>query len=342
MSAAIATPAPTSAVEDVKRQWLNYTVVTTQPQLASAIAEIMETDGPVAVDFETARVSDRASYDPLHGRLRLIQLAVVGAGGPRQWVVDCDRVDPIAVQALLADPAKEKLIFYCHFEAAWARVHLNCQIRNIYDPCVSFKVAQQRLGAILRDPQLGPPVVDRVLPGWREQLPADLQTVTRVLLGVELAKGMQESDWATAELTCEQLDCAALDAAVLHPLAQRTRKLDRLLCTDARVAGMVTMLRWYVQRDWPQERIDREDGSREFCWRVAYAQTEAELDALAAELPMTSIARYNRERLAWVIDWQRRQLTSATPAAADPGGSFRAPARQPSAASGGLLPCAAT
>jgi ribonuclease D len=55
--------------------------------------------------------------------------------------------------------------------------------------------------------------------------------LSRDLLGVELNKQQQTSDWGAATLTPEQLDYAASDVLHLHALKE---KLDALLAREKR------------------------------------------------------------------------------------------------------------
>jgi ribonuclease D len=61
---------------------------------------------------------------------------------------------------------------------------------------------------------------------YRTEVEHGLKDVARRELGVEMSKEMQQSDWSAEELSEEQMNYAALDAAVLVPLRDRLR--DRL------------------------------------------------------------------------------------------------------------------
>jgi ribonuclease D len=60
-----------------------------------------------------------------------------------------------------------------------------------------------------------------------------LKDLCRDLLGVELSKQQQSSDWGAAELTDEQLRYAASDVLHLHALKA---KLDQMLAREGRQA----------------------------------------------------------------------------------------------------------
>jgi ribonuclease D len=59
-----------------------------------------------------------------------------------------------------------------------------------------------------------------------------LKDLTRELLGLEISKAQQSSDWGAAELTPEQLNYAASDVLNLHALMGR---LDGMLRREGRV-----------------------------------------------------------------------------------------------------------
>jgi ribonuclease D len=58
-----------------------------------------------------------------------------------------------------------------------------------------------------------------------------LKDLTRELLGIELSKQQQSSDWGAPELTTEQLNYAASDVLHLHALRE---KLDAMLKREGR------------------------------------------------------------------------------------------------------------
>jgi len=59
-----------------------------------------------------------------------------------------------------------------------------------------------------------------------------LKDVTKELLGIELSKEQQSSDWAAAELSAEQLRYAAADVLNLHAIRER---LDEMLVREGRM-----------------------------------------------------------------------------------------------------------
>jgi ribonuclease D len=60
-----------------------------------------------------------------------------------------------------------------------------------------------------------------------------LKDVTRELLGQEISKAQQSSDWGAPQLSAEQLAYAATDVVNLHALKDR---LDAMLVREGRMA----------------------------------------------------------------------------------------------------------
>ena len=159
----------------------------------------------VAIDTETMGLV------PHRDRLCLIQLS--GGDGTCHLVqfVRDDRgsLDYMApnLRALLADPTITKLFHFARFDVAVIAHHLGIWCRPIYCTKIASKLSRT--------------YTDR----------HGLKDLCRALLGIEISKQMQLSDWGSEELTREQLDYAAEDILHLHELRG---KLDRLLAREGR------------------------------------------------------------------------------------------------------------
>jgi len=85
-----------------------------------------------------------------------------------------------------------------------------------------------------------------------------LKDLTRELLGVELSKQQQSSDWAAADLTEAQLAYAASDVLYLHRLRER---LDTMLAREGRAEMAAACFEFLPTRarldlaGWPEEDI---------------------------------------------------------------------------------------
>ena len=155
----------------------------------------------VAVDSETMGL--RLGRDPLC----VVQLS---AGDGNAHVVRLTRPDYDApnLKRLLTDPAVLKLFHFGRFDIAMFALHLGVTTTPVYCTKIASKLART--------------YTDR----------HGLKDVTRELLGVDLSKAQQSSDWGAAKLSPEQLAYAASD--VLHLHALRTR-LDEMLVREGRM-----------------------------------------------------------------------------------------------------------
>ena len=157
--------------------------------------------GPiVAVDTETM------GLNPLRDRLCLVQLS--GGDG------NCELVQiPLGTRAapnlqrLLEDPNTLKIFHFARFDIAVLRHALGIDCRPLYCTKIASKLVRT--------------FTDR----------HGLKDLAKDLLGVELSKQQQSSDWGAAELTQEQQRYAASDVLHLHALRA---KLDEMLVREGR------------------------------------------------------------------------------------------------------------
>ena len=157
--------------------------------------------GPVvAVDTETM------GLDPHRDRLCLVQLSRGGG--------DCDLVQiPRGANAapnlkrLLEDPEVLKIFHFARFDVT---------------------ILKQALGIVCR-PVYCTKIASRLVRTFTDR--HGLKDLCKDLLGIELSKQQQSSDWGAAELTPEQLRYAASDVLHLHALRA---KLDVLLAREGR------------------------------------------------------------------------------------------------------------
>jgi ribonuclease D len=113
------------------------------------------------------------------------------------------------LKRLLADPERLKLFHFGRFDIAMFALHLGVRTTPVYCTKIASKLART--------------YTDR----------HGLKDVVRELLGVEISKVQQSSDWGAPTLSQEQLAYAASD--VLHLHALRT-KLDAMLEREGRMA----------------------------------------------------------------------------------------------------------
>jgi ribonuclease D len=158
--------------------------------------------GPVvAIDSETMGLKLRR--DPLC----VVQLS---AGDGHAHVVRLGRPDYDApnLKRLLADPNRLKLFHFGRFDIGMFALHLGVRTAPVYCTKIASKLART--------------YTDR----------HGLKDVVRELLGIEISKAQQSSDWGSAVLSQEQLAYAASDVLHLHALKAR---LDVMLEREGRM-----------------------------------------------------------------------------------------------------------
>ena len=157
--------------------------------------------GPtVAVDSETM------GLDPRRDRLCLVQLSA-GDGDHHLVQFAAGKYRAPRLKAMLTDPDVTKLFHFARFDLAMLRRHLGVVCAPVYCTNVASKLVRT--------------FTDR----------HSLKYLCRDLLGIDLSKQQQTSDWGAAELSKEQLAYAASDVAYLHRLRER---LDELLEREGR------------------------------------------------------------------------------------------------------------
>lgn len=155
----------------------------------------------VAVDTETMGL--RVQRD----RLCLVQLS---AGDGNCHLVRFAK-GPIAaprLAGLMADPAVTKLFHFARFDVAVIRRYLGVTTRPIYCTKIASRLVRT--------------YTDR----------HGLKDLCRDVLGIELSKQQQSTDWGATELSAEQLKYAATDVLHLHQLRQR---FDDMLRREGRL-----------------------------------------------------------------------------------------------------------
>ena len=155
----------------------------------------------VAVDTEAM------GLNPHRDRLCLVQLSA-GDGNAHLVQFSPDNYDAPRLKRLLSDPAVLKLFHFGRFDLAM----LYCYLGVMPGPVYCTKIAS-RLARTFTDRH-------------------GLRDLCKDLLGVELSKQQQSSDWGAPSLTEEQLRYAASDVLHLHALRAR---LDTMLARENRI-----------------------------------------------------------------------------------------------------------
>ena len=175
--------------------------------------------GPVvAIDTETM------GLNPHRDRLCLAQLSA-GDGNAHLVQFARDRYDAARLKALLTDPDRLKLFHFARFDVAVMRRYLGVVTQPIY--CTK--------------------IAARLVRTYTDKY--SLKDLTKELLGIELSKQQQSSDWGAEQLTDEQLAYAASDVLHLHKVKAR---LDVLLDRENRRAlaeATFRFLPWRAELD---------------------------------------------------------------------------------------------
>jgi len=155
----------------------------------------------VAVDSETMGL--RLGRDPLC----VVQLSA-GDGNAHLVQLDRQTYDAPNLKRLLTDPEVLKLFHFGRFDIAMFALHLGVTTTPVYCTKIASRLART--------------YTDR----------HGLKDVTKELLGKDISKAQQSSDWGAARLSNEQIDYAASDVLGLHELRNR---LDAMLVREGRM-----------------------------------------------------------------------------------------------------------
>lgn len=158
--------------------------------------------GSVAIDTETL------GLNPHRDRLCLVQLS--GGDGTAHLVQpDPATYDAPRLKALLADPSVLKIFHFARFDIAVLAKYLGVMVAPVY--CTK--------------------IVSKLVRTYTDR--HGLKDLVGELLGIELSKQQQSSDWASPDLSQQQLAYAAADVLHLHALKA---KLDAMLVREGREA----------------------------------------------------------------------------------------------------------
>jgi ribonuclease D len=153
----------------------------------------------IAVDTETL------GLNPYRDRLCLVQLS--DGDGRASLVQFKGAYEAPELKRLLADESVLKIFHFGRFDMAVLKHFLGVMPRPVYCTKVASRLART--------------FTDR----------HSLKELCKELLGIELSKQQQSSDWGSADLTPEQLNYAASDVLHLHALRE---KLDAMLRREGR------------------------------------------------------------------------------------------------------------
>ena len=167
-------------------------------------------DLPEGVGFGSAVAVDTEAMglNPHRDRLCVVQLS--GGDGDAHLVqLPPGAYDAPRLKALMADPTVTKLFHFARFDLAMIYHYLGVMAGPVYCTKIASRLART--------------FTDR----------HGLRDLCKDLLGVDLKKEQQSSDWGAPTLTDEQQRYAASDVLHLHALRER---LDTMLAREGRTA----------------------------------------------------------------------------------------------------------
>jgi ribonuclease D len=190
--------------------------------------------GPVAVDTETMGLITRRD------RLCLVQISDGQGDEHLVRFAPGSRYDAPNLKAVLADPARLKLYHFARFDLAAIEHYLGVMAAPVFCTKIASKLTRT--------------YTDR----------HGLKDLVRELLGKEISKQQQSSDWGGAELSEAQREYAASDVRYLHAmhaifverLARENRTAIAQACFDFLPARSALDL-----AGWPDHDIFSHEGA---------------------------------------------------------------------------------
>ncbi|QCK85444.1 ribonuclease D [Phreatobacter aquaticus] len=183
--------------------------------------------GVVAIDTETLGLI------PQRDRLCVVQLSP-GDGTADVVQIRAGQPKPENLCRLLADPKVIKLFHFARFDVAVMKHAFGVTTTPVYCTKIASKLVRT--------------YTDR----------HGLKDLARELLGVDMSKAQQSSDWAAEHLTPAQLEYAASDVLYLHAMKE---KLDMMLARESRTELAEACFRFLPTRadldlaGWPETDI---------------------------------------------------------------------------------------
>ena len=165
-------------------------------------------DLPAGLDFGSSVAIDTETLglNPRRDKLCLVQLS---SGDGNAHLVQLDRsvYDAPHLKALLTNPSVTKIFHYARFDVAALKHHLGVATAPVYCTKIASKLTRT--------------YTDR----------HGLKDLIKELLGIDLNKQQQSSDWGAHVLSDAQKQYAAQDVIYLHEVKAR---LDQMLAREGR------------------------------------------------------------------------------------------------------------
>ncbi|MGL4296459.1 MAG: ribonuclease D [Aestuariivirga sp.] len=165
-------------------------------------------DLPAGLDFGSSVAIDTETLglNPRRDKLCLVQLSS-GDGNAHLVQLDRSAYDAPHLKALLTNPNVTKIFHYARFDVAALKHHLGVATAPVYCTKIASKLTRT--------------YTDR----------HGLKDLIKELLGIDLNKQQQSSDWGAHVLSDAQKQYAAQDVIYLHEVKAR---LDQMLAREGR------------------------------------------------------------------------------------------------------------
>ncbi|HEX2431687.1 MAG TPA: ribonuclease H-like domain-containing protein [Aestuariivirgaceae bacterium] len=173
------------------------------------LVKLYRGDLPATLDLgrEVAIDTEAMGLNPHRDKLCLVQLSS-GDGDAHLVQIDRETFEAPRLKALLTDPGILKIFHFARFDVAALKVWLGVDAAPIYCTKIASKLART--------------YTDR----------HGLKDLVREMLGIEMSKQQQSSDWGLPVLSDAQKQYAALDVIYLHEIRSR---LDAMLKRENRM-----------------------------------------------------------------------------------------------------------
>jgi ribonuclease D len=148
----------------------------------------------VAIDTETM------GLNILRDRLCLLQISG-GDGNAHVVQFEQNNYNALNLKKILSDESIQKIFHFARFDLTAIKHYLNVEIKNIY--CTK--------------------IASRLIRTYTDS--HGLKSICEELLGVEISKKQQSSDWGNGEISEKQLEYAASDVLYLHALKEKLNKM---------------------------------------------------------------------------------------------------------------------
>ncbi len=165
-------------------------------------------DLPADIDFgpQVAVDTETMGLNPFRDKLCLVQLSA-GDGNAALVQLDRETYDAPNLKRLMEDESVTKIFHYARFDMAVMKHWLGVDVRPVYCTKIASRLCRT--------------YTDR----------HGLKDLVREMLGVDMSKQQQSSDWGTPVLSEAQKQYAASDVLYLHELKIR---LDQMLAREGR------------------------------------------------------------------------------------------------------------